>query len=74
MPRFLVLIYEDEQKWIDNADGVQEALNAHYRFNIDRSDSIVGGNALQPTSTATSLRRDHAGGAVQVTDGPFVET
>lgn len=73
MSRFLVLIYEDEQKWIDGAEGTAEAMAAHYKFNIDRADSIVAGNALQPTSTATSLRKDETG-AVQVTDGPFVET
>ena len=73
MPRFLVLIYEDEQKWIDQVEGTQEALAAHDRFNTDRADRIVDGKALQPTSTATSLRTDDAG-EIQVTDGPFVET
>ena len=73
MAKFLVLIYEDEQKWIDGAEGADEAMAAHYKFNIDRADSIVAGNALEPTSTATSLRHDESG-AVQVTDGPFVET
>ena len=73
MPKYLVLIYEDEKKWIDNAEGTQEALAAHYKFNVDRADSIVAGNALQPTGTATSLRRDEAG-TIHVTDGPFVET
>ena len=33
----------------------------------------VGGNALQPTATATTIRRDGAGGFT-VTDGPFAET
>jgi hypothetical protein len=69
----MVLIYEDEQKWIDGAEGAEEAMAAHYKFNVERADSIVGGKALQPTTTATSLRRDHSG-AVRVTDGPFVET
>jgi hypothetical protein len=73
MPRYLVLIYEDEQKWIDLAEGTQEALEAHYTFNIERADSIIDGKALQPTTTATTLRRA-PDGEVQVTDGPFVET
>jgi hypothetical protein len=73
MARYLVLIYEDEQKWIDGAEGTQQALEDHYRFNNERADSIIDGKALQPTTTATSLRRDDSG-AVQVTDGPFVET
>ena len=35
--------------------------------------SLRGGHALQPTSTATSIRGDGNGGFT-VTDGPFVET
>ena len=73
MARFLVLIYEDEQKWIDGAEGSEEAMAQHYKFNLDAADAIVAGHALQPTTTATSLRRN-AAGAVEVTDGPFVET
>ena len=34
---------------------------------------IRGGNALQPSPTATSVRPD-AGGTFAVTDGPFAET
>jgi hypothetical protein len=73
MSRYLVLIYEDEQKWIEGAEGTEEAMADHYKFNIERADAIVAGHALQPTSTATTVRRDETG-AVQVTDGPFVET
>jgi hypothetical protein len=71
--KFLVLIYEDEQKWIDWAPGAQEAMDQHRKFGADRADVIVAGQALQPTATATSLRHDAAGG-IEVTDGPFVET
>jgi hypothetical protein len=73
MARFLVLIYDDEQKWIDGAEGTEAAMQAHGKFSTDRADSIVAGEALEPTGTATSLRRDESG-AVNVTDGPFVET
>ena len=73
MARFLVLIYEDEQKWIDGAEGSEEAMAQHYKFNLEEVDSIVAGHALQPTTTATSLRTNGSG-AVEVTDGPFVET
>jgi hypothetical protein len=73
MSRFLVLIYEDEQKWIDRAEGSEQALADHYKFNLQNADAVLAGNALQPTATATSLRTDDSG-AVQVTDGPFVET
>ncbi len=73
MSKFLVLIYEDEQKWIDMAPGAQEALAQHRKFGTERGDAVAAGAALQPTATATSLRRD-ADGTVQITDGPFVET
>ncbi|WP_375500982.1 YciI family protein [uncultured Jatrophihabitans sp.] len=73
MSRYLVAIQEDEQKWIDMAEGANEALENHYRFNIARADAVIAGRALQPSSTATSLRADDTGGAA-VTDGPFVET
>jgi hypothetical protein len=73
MSKFVALIYEDEQKWIDWAPGAQEAMEQHNKFGADRADVLAGGQALQPTTTATSLRRG-ADGAVQITDGPFVET
>ena len=73
MARYLVLIYEDEQQWIDGAEGSEEAMAQHYKFNLDEAGSILAGHALQPTSTATSIRKD-AAGTVEVTDGPFVET
>jgi hypothetical protein len=72
MSRFLVLIYEDEQKWAEQAEGADEAMAGHTKFNANRADSIVVGHALQPTSTATSVRVG-ADGSVDVTDGPFVE-
>jgi hypothetical protein len=46
-------------------------MEAHTRFAQQveqRGGKIVSGNALQPTSTATSIRGD------VVTDGPFAET
>lgn len=73
MARYLVLIYEDEQKWIDQAPGSAEAMAEHQRFGEKNADAILVGHALQPTITATSLRRDESG-SVQITDGPFVET
>jgi hypothetical protein len=73
MAKFLVLIYEDEQKWIDWAPGAEEAHAQHSKFGAEHAEVILGGHALQPTTTATSLRRGGDGG-LQITDGPFVET
>ena len=73
MARFLALIYDDEQKWAQGAPETAAASAAHKTFGETRAAAILGGNALQPTATATSVRTDEDG-TVQVTDGPFVET
>ena len=48
-------------------------MAGHAAFGEKNAAAIVGGNALQPTATATSVRPDGADGFT-VTDGPFVET
>ena len=69
MAQYLILIYENEADY-DNADPsvFQEVMEAHNRFAEQVGDRLLGGNALQPTPTATTIRGD------VVTDGPFVET
>ncbi|MCC5953169.1 MAG: transcription initiation protein [Acidimicrobiia bacterium] len=47
------------------------AIDAHQAFGEIAGDAIVGGGAVHPTSTATTIRmRD---GELIVTDGPFCE-
>jgi hypothetical protein len=68
--RYLILIYENEastpqdesefQKWID------------YTTRLRESGSWLGGEALQPTATATTVRVKN--GKMITTDGPFAET
>jgi hypothetical protein len=74
MAEYLVLIYEDESKYA-NADEtvLSEVMDAHNKFGTNNAAALRGGNALQPTSTATTIRTD-ASGQVTVTDGPFVES
>jgi hypothetical protein len=62
MAEYLVLIYEDEAGYVNGGEKVYTEVMA-----------LRGGNALQPSSTATSIRTD-ASGEVTVTDGPFVES
>jgi len=45
----------------------------HQEFGAKHASSLRGGNALQPTAAATSIRTDMSGDAT-VTDGPFAET
>lgn len=74
MSKYLVLIYETESGPDEQMDPALRAeYDKHWTFIDKRKDNIVAGEALQPTSTATSLRRG-AGGAYTVTDGPFVES
>jgi len=74
MGQYLVLIYEQEAGWEEaDPEKTGEMMVEHQRFGERHRASIRGGNALMPTSTATSIRRDE-GGAPVVTDGPFIET
>ncbi|CAN5891558.1 YciI family protein [soil metagenome] len=72
MAEYLILIYEDEQTYADADPSVfAEAMAAHGRFAeqiVEHGGKMVAGQALQPTSTATTIRGD------VVTDGPFAET
>jgi hypothetical protein len=72
MSEYLILIYEDEKGYAEGGPEVYgEVMEAHNRFTEQVSElggKIVGGNALQPTGTATTIRSD------VVTDGPFAET
>jgi hypothetical protein len=72
MAQYLILIYEDEAGYAaGGADVWAEIGKAHTRFAEQIAElgaTMLGGNALQPTMTATSVRDDI------VTDGPFAET
>lgn len=68
--KFLLLIYEDEKRF---ATGYSEAEFAEYgAFGQKYASAIQGGNALQPTGTAKTVRARN--GETLTTDGPFAET
>jgi hypothetical protein len=74
MPEYLILLYEDEASW--TGAGPQEAdqiMKEHFAFGERNSATLRGGNALQPSGAARSVRKDSSGGFT-VTDGPFAET
>jgi hypothetical protein len=74
MAQYVVLIYEDEKGWSEGDPAViEEGMKAHNQFAVDAGEKLRGGQALQPTSTATTIHKDGSGGFA-VTDGPFVET
>lgn len=73
--RYLALIYEDEKLWEtmpkDEADKV---FGEYFAFTdgIKKSGHHLGGEPLQPTNTATTVRVRN--GKISTTDGPFAET
>jgi hypothetical protein len=74
MAQYLILIYEDEAGYTSAApETMDQLMKDHLAFGEANKSALRGGNALQPTTTATSLRRD-ASGELLVTDGAFAET
>ena len=71
--QYLLLIYENEKRFGDMDHSKMGAEVAEYRaFGQKYAANIKGGNALQPTKTAKTVRvRD---GKALATDGPFAET
>jgi hypothetical protein len=74
MSQYLILIYDNEAAYERlTADENVKMMDGHQQFGAKNADAIVGGNALQSVTTATTLRPDGADGFT-ITDGPFVET
>ncbi len=73
--RYLCLIYDDEKTWAKMSKAEMDAdMSEYFAFTegIQKSGHYVGGEALQPTSTASTLRIRQ--GKTSTTDGPFAET
>jgi hypothetical protein len=73
--KYLCLIYDEEKKLEAMPQSEGEAFMAEYHgFTeaIKKSGHYLGGNALQPVQTATTVRVRN--GKVSATDGPFAET
>ena len=72
MSQYLILIYEDEASYATATPEVMnEVMEDHNRFSAGVEQlgaKLIGGEALQDTSTATTVR------GTDVTDGPFAET
>ena len=71
--QFLLMIYDQEKRWMGLSKAEQDAeTQAYGAFGAEFAGSIKGGNALQPTMTAKTVRVRN--GEKLVTDGPFAET
>lgn len=73
--QYLCLIYDAEKAWAEMSEADRGKMFGEYmQFTKSIKDSghYLGGNALQPIGTATTVRvRD---GKTTTTDGPFAET
>jgi hypothetical protein len=73
--RYMALIYQVEQDSYDMDDqAVQQEIEEYFAFDDEARAAgvLVAGEALQPTSTATSIRVRE--GETLTVDGPFAET
>jgi hypothetical protein len=73
--KYLLLIYENEGDFakITEEEGnkiFSEYMN--YTKGIKKAGNYIGGEALQPVATATTVRQRN--GKTLTTDGPFAET
>jgi hypothetical protein len=73
--QYLLLIYGNESKWETQDAGERDRVLAEFAAfskSIAESGHLRGGNELNVTSTAATVRvRD---GKPSITDGPFAET
>jgi hypothetical protein len=75
--KYLLSLYGDESSDADRTpEEMQEAMKAWDAFTQETrgAGAFLGGEGLQPTSTATTVAISEEGGEPIVTDGPFAET
>lgn len=73
--QYLLLIYQDENEVQGRDEETQKKIIGEYQAftaSVREAGQFVAADALQPTSTATSVRVRE--GKTITTDGPFAET
>ena len=73
--QYMLLIYDNEKMWPSMNEKERNALMGEYfafTEEVKKSGKLVAGDALQATSTATTVRVRN--GKPLTTDGPFAET
>jgi hypothetical protein len=70
--QYMLLIYEDQAT--EGQPIAEDVMAGYMAFGseMQAKGSMVAGEALQPTATATTVRV--RGGKAKTTDGPFAET
>jgi len=72
--RYLLLIYADEKGPALSPEEQPAYMDRWFKYSeeLQQSGKMEGGNALQPTATATTVRLDRSNRLIS--DGPFAET
>jgi hypothetical protein len=73
--KYLLLIYDDEKLWTNMSEAESgKVFSAYMTFTngLKESGKHLAGQALQPTTSATCVRKQ--GAKVVTTDGPYAET
>ena len=73
--QYILLIYGDQEGWKSRSEEENgQIYQAYMQFTkeLEDSGSMVGGDALEPTQTATTVRVRND--ETLTTDGPFAET
>ena len=73
--QYLLLIYHHENEWESLSENERQKVYGEYRSvreDLVKKGNWIGGNQLQPVSTASTVRlKDQK---TLITDGPFAET
>lgn len=73
MSQYMILIYEDEAAWAKaGRKELDQAVEDHTAFGRRHAAVVCDAAALEPTASATSIRRTAAHGII-ITKGPFAE-
>ena len=71
--QYALLIYENESVYGEgNNEAMHEVIGRHIQFGQANGHAIRGGQGLQNTDRATTVRT--SGGSQSLHDGPFAET
>ena len=73
--KYLLLLYQNERIWEGRSPEEAGRIFAEYMDytkGIQKNGNYIGGEALQPIATATTVRQRN--GKTLTTDGPFAET
>jgi hypothetical protein len=73
MMKYMLMIYRDEAAFAGGpTSGAHSAAYVAYAEALQSAGALVGGDRLQPSSTASVLRGGNGG--TEILDGPYADT